>query len=173
MQHLTYNIYLSFFSYFCTLLGKNFRQRISYLVHRRIHTGVMPYKCNICDKSFRYKVSQKSHKCIMSNIESENGPQNDQSINEKRPKIVNDVMNKCVATNSSLVVPKELLNTEIIELSSVEKSVASQKTSILLSCNPHIEITYNAADLESAIQNNLVEEDSLLICNSSGKLFSK
>lgn len=43
--------------------GKCFRQRVSYLVHRRIHTGVMPYKCNVCDKSFRYKVSQRSHKC--------------------------------------------------------------------------------------------------------------
>lgn len=157
---------------FVIFVGKNFRQRISYLVHRRIHTGVMPYKCNVCDKSFRYKVSQKSHKCVMSNIESVNGTENDKSITEKRPKIVNDGINKCVATTSAAVVSKGLPSGELLELASIEKKVAPQKTSILLSCNPHIEITYNAADLESAIQNNLVDEDSLplLTCDSTGTL---
>ena len=37
--------------------GKAFRQRVSYLVHQRIHTGVMPYTCDACGRSFRYKVS--------------------------------------------------------------------------------------------------------------------
>lgn len=49
----------------CTLYlsAKCFRQRVSYLVHRRIHDGTMPYKCTACAKSFRYKVSQRTHKC--------------------------------------------------------------------------------------------------------------
>lgn len=64
------------------MCDKAFRQRVSYLVHRRIHTGfytinflfsnlkisvlilgVLPYKCSVCQKSFRYKVSQRTHKC--------------------------------------------------------------------------------------------------------------
>ncbi|KAB7502443.1 hypothetical protein Anas_03715 [Armadillidium nasatum] len=67
---------------FCTLtnshqLGKSFRQRVSYIVHQRIHTGSLPYRCEHCGRSFRYKVcsqklllkiivltvSQRSHKC--------------------------------------------------------------------------------------------------------------
>lgn len=48
---------------FPTSTGKCFRQRVSYLVHRRIHTNTQPYKCTACDKSFRYKVSQRTHKC--------------------------------------------------------------------------------------------------------------
>lgn len=38
----------------CT--GKSFRQRVSFVVHKRIHTGALPYACTSCGKSFRYKV---------------------------------------------------------------------------------------------------------------------
>jgi len=48
----------------CETCGKSFRQRVSYLVHRRIHTGVMPYICLQCGKKFRYKVTQRTHKCL-------------------------------------------------------------------------------------------------------------
>ena len=41
----------------CETCGKAFRQRVSYIVHRRIHTGVLPYVCTTCGKSFRYKVA--------------------------------------------------------------------------------------------------------------------
>lgn len=57
------HILLIFLHLIYFISGKSFRQRVSFLVHTRIHTGVMPYKCELCQKSFRYKVSQRTHKC--------------------------------------------------------------------------------------------------------------
>lgn len=128
----------------------------------------MPYKCNVCNKSFRYKVSQKSHKCSANNTESLKNIENNQSVTENTEKIPSETPNKISST-----IPSKLPHMEAMMESIVEKKEETQKTSILLSFNPHIEITYNAADLESAIQNSLVNEnvpdEELLTSDVSGK----
>lgn len=114
----------------------------------------MPYKCNGCNKSFRYKVSQKSHKCLINDTESIKNIENNHSGKEIVAKLLTETPNKNTGTTSpSLPHVKSMV--EAI----VQKTEKAQKTSILLSFNPHIEITYNASDLESATENNIVTEN--------------
>uniref|UniRef100_A0A6P7GMU9 Zinc finger protein 567-like n=1 Tax=Diabrotica virgifera virgifera TaxID=50390 RepID=A0A6P7GMU9_DIAVI len=130
--------------------GKSFRQRVSYLVHRRIHTGVMPYKCPTCDKSFRYKVSQKSHKCLMhSPAVVDATDQQISSTSQSSPKCV---MNVDLDTGNISVVIQEPKEHQMETVVSSESPV--QKKSILLNDNNRIEISYNTADLESNIIEN-------------------
>lgn len=138
--------------------GKHFRQRISYLVHRRIHTGVMPYKCTACNKNFRYKVSQKSHKCSMNNSEPLSDIFNNQSDDKKRENTPDEESKDSKASTSKKIVSEVDYGGEQMESSNETEKSEVLKTSILVSCNPLIEISYNAADLQSAMKHVVTED---------------
>ncbi|CAH1176154.1 unnamed protein product [Phaedon cochleariae] len=138
----------------CETCGKSFRQRVSYLVHRRIHTGVMPYKCTACNKCFRYKVSQKSHKCFMNPPgsvvlipEQKSGPNSPENSSKS-------VMNVDLNTGNISVIPQKV-QTNADSKPTAEDSLV-QKESIVINNNERIEISYKKADLQTAIQREIL-----------------
>lgn len=95
----------------------------------------MPYKCIACNKNFRYKVSLKSHKCPVTNSDLKHE-------NEKDEELVH-------SSNNEIDQEKKLLDSSELGCSEIHKKC------ILVSRNPHIEISYNAADLKSVNQEEI------------------
>ncbi|KAG5866533.1 hypothetical protein JTB14_004171 [Gonioctena quinquepunctata] len=136
----------------CETCGKSFRQRVSYLVHRRIHTGVMPYKCTACDKSFRYKVSQKSHKCPVNPPGSVIlVPEQKSTNNNSPPNSPSFLVNVDITTGNVIDVSPKLPEAKC-RSGVITGQSQVQKKSIMLNNNEMIEISYNKADLQSAIE---------------------
>lgn len=148
-------------------VGKRFRQRVSYLVHRRIHTGVMPYKCTACNKSFRYKVSQRSHKCpvnppgsVVRIPDSEKPPE----TSVPSPKNVQH-NGKCIMSvdlntgNINLIADDNKGGATFATGGGFQENAQIQKESILLNNNEEIEIRYNKADLQLAINKPQILEE--------------
>lgn len=92
----------------------------------------MPYKCTACNKTFRYKVSQKSHKCPINNL--------DQTNQCKKEQIINNTSDNTNCTESKITDIEDVSSTAVL-------NPDPNKTSIVVSCDPLIEISYNSADI--------------------------
>lgn len=125
----------------------------------------MPYKCTACNKSFRYKVSQRSHKCpvnppgsVVRIPEAEKPPES----NEPSPKsFQND--GQCITSvdhNMENMIADEYKSGAIFTVSGgFPENEQIQKESIVLNNNEQIEIRYNKADLQLAINKSETVDD--------------